>query len=166
MFPPVFGQLARVGGTRGLVISVIAVLLLAYFVDLTAIASLGSAVALAIFLITSIGAYRLRAETGSRASVLIVGILLTIVVFLVFRSADATNRTLDIRCRAGVLVAVGRSGSFTWFRDSTACHYRRVTDRDSRHRMCLGAGLGWAGYRLWQTPTASGVLASDKTTRV
>ena len=45
-FPPVFGQLARVGGTRGLVISVLAVLGLAYFVDLTAIASLGSAVAL------------------------------------------------------------------------------------------------------------------------
>ena len=67
MFPPVFGQLARVGGTRGLVISVLAVLRLVYFVDLTAIASLGSAVALAIFLITSIAAYRLRAETGSRA---------------------------------------------------------------------------------------------------
>ena len=84
MFPPVFGQLARVGGTRGLVISVRAVLGLAYFVNLTAIASLGSAVALAIFLITSIAAYRLRAETGSRASVLIVGILLTVVVLLVF----------------------------------------------------------------------------------
>jgi len=91
MFPPVFGQLARVGGTRGLVISVLAVLGLAYFVNLTAIASLGSAVALAIFLITSIAAYRLRVETGSRASVLITGILLTVVVLLVF--AVQTLRT-------------------------------------------------------------------------
>ena len=90
-FPPVFGQLARIGGTRGLVISVLAVLGLAYFVDLTAIASLGSAVALAIFLITSLAAYRLRAETGSRASVLITGILLTAVVLLVF--AVQTLRT-------------------------------------------------------------------------
>ena len=65
-------------------ISVIVVLLLANFVDLTAIASLGSAVALAIFLITSIAAYRLRAETGSRISLLLAGILLTIVVLLVF----------------------------------------------------------------------------------
>ena len=32
--------------------------------------------------------------------------------------------------------------------------------------VCLGAGLGWPGYRLWQTPTASAVLASDKTTAV
>ena len=30
--------------------------------------------------------------------------------------------------------------------------------------VCLGAGLGWAGYRLWHTPTALDVLASDKTT--
>jgi hypothetical protein len=86
-----FGQLARVGGTRGLVISVLAVLGLAIFVNLTAIASLGSAVALAIFFITSIAAYRLRAETGSRASVLITGILLTVVVLLVF--AVQTLRT-------------------------------------------------------------------------
>ena len=93
-FPPVFGQLARVGGTRGLVISVLTVLGLVYFVNLSAIASLGSAVALAIFLITSIAAYRLRAETGSRASVLITGILLTVVVLLVF--AVQTLRTEPI----------------------------------------------------------------------
>ena len=97
MFPPVFGQLARVGGTRGLVISVIVVLLLANFVDLSAIASLGSAVALAIFLITSIAAYRLRAETGSRTSLLLAGILLTIVVLLVFAVQTLANGTSDVR---------------------------------------------------------------------
>jgi hypothetical protein len=83
-----------VGGTLGLVISVLAVLGLVYFVNLSAIASLGSAVALAIFLITSIAAYRLRAETGSRTSVLITGILLTVVVLLVF--AVQTLRTEPI----------------------------------------------------------------------
>ena len=30
--------------------------------------------------------------------------------------------------------------------------------------VCLGAGLGWAGYRLWQTPTASDAVASERTT--
>ncbi|RZL75463.1 MAG: APC family permease [Rhodococcus sp. (in: high G+C Gram-positive bacteria)] len=83
-FPPVFGQRARVGGTRGLVISVVLVLLLANLVDLTAIASLGSVVALVIFLVTSIAAYRLRSETGSRASILLAGITLTVVVLAVF----------------------------------------------------------------------------------
>ncbi|HSE71971.1 MAG TPA: APC family permease [Nocardioidaceae bacterium] len=95
LFPPVFGQLARVGGTRGLVISVVAVLLLANLVDLTAIASLGSVVALAIFLVVSFAAYRLRAETGSSATVLVAGIGLTLVVLAVFavqtlRTAPAT----------------------------------------------------------------------------
>lgn len=83
-FPPVFGQRAMVGGTRGLVISVLLVLLLANLIDLTAIASLGSAVALVIFLIVSIAAYRLRAETGSSAAVIIAAIALTVLVLVVF----------------------------------------------------------------------------------
>ena len=84
MFPPVFGQRAYVGGTRGLTISVLLVLLLATLVDLTAIASLGSVVALAIFLVVSVAAFKLRAETGSRAWVLVAAIVLTSVVVVVF----------------------------------------------------------------------------------
>ncbi len=83
-FPPVFGSRAWVGGTRGLTISVTLILLLANLVDLTAIASLGSAVALAIFLVMSIAAYRLRHETDSRAGILVAGIVLTVVVLVVF----------------------------------------------------------------------------------
>ena len=91
LFPPVFGQAARVGSTRGLVISTLLVLLLANLVDLTAIASLGSVVALVIFLVTSIAAMRLRAETGSNKWVLVAGITLTAVVLVVF--AVQTLRT-------------------------------------------------------------------------
>jgi hypothetical protein len=104
MFSPVFGHLARVGGTRGLVISVVVVLLLANFVDLTVIASLGSAVALAIFLITSIAAYRLKAETGSRTSLLLAGILLTIVVLLVFAAQTFRTEPLTFVAIIGILV--------------------------------------------------------------
>ena len=60
------------------------VLLLANFVDLTAIASLGSAMALAIFLVVSIAAFRLRKETASNTAVLVAAIVLTVVVLLVF----------------------------------------------------------------------------------
>jgi amino acid transporter len=83
-FPPVFGQRARVGGTRGLVISVGLVLLLANLVDLTAIASLGSVVALGIFLITSLAALRLRRETNSSPVVIGVGITATALVLVIF----------------------------------------------------------------------------------
>ena len=51
---------------------------------ITAIASLGSAVALGIFVVTSIAAYRLRHETASRASILVTAIALTVVVLVVF----------------------------------------------------------------------------------
>jgi amino acid transporter len=83
-FPPVFGQRARVGGTRGLVISVGLVLLLANLVDLTAIASLGSVVALGIFLVTSLAALRLRRETTSSPVVIGVGIAATALVLVIF----------------------------------------------------------------------------------
>jgi amino acid transporter len=105
MFPPVFGQRARlVGGTRGLLISVVLILLLAIFVDLTAIASLGSVVALGIFLVTSLAAFRLRAETGSRAWVLVAGITLTALVLLVF--AVQTLRTAPETFTAMIAILV------------------------------------------------------------
>ena len=66
-FPPVFGDTARIGGTRGLVISCVLVLVLANLVDLTAIASLGSVVALSHLPCRSIAALQLRAETHSNA---------------------------------------------------------------------------------------------------
>jgi amino acid transporter len=91
LFPPVFGQLAHVGGTRGLVISVVAVLLLTNLADLSAIASLGSVVALTIFLVTGAAAYRLRTEIGARTWVLVAAIVLTAVVLVVF--AVDTART-------------------------------------------------------------------------
>ena len=103
-FPPVFGQAARVGGTRGLVISVILVLLLAAFVDLTAIASLGSAVALAIFLVVSVAAFRLRRETGSRTSILVAAIVLTVLVLLVFAVQTLRNEPQTFVAIIGILV--------------------------------------------------------------
>ncbi|MBP2472041.1 amino acid transporter [Crossiella equi] len=90
-FPPVFGARARVGGTRGLVISVAVVLLLANLVDLTAIASLGSVVALTIFLVTAAAAFRLRAEIRARTWVLVVAIALTAAVLVAFVADTAQS---------------------------------------------------------------------------
>jgi amino acid transporter len=108
VFPPVFGQAARVGGTRGLVISVLAVLALVTLVDLTAIASLGSVVALAIFLVVSVAAYRLRAETRAHGSVVIAAIVATAVVLAVFAVDTARTAPETFTAMIGVLVlAVG-----------------------------------------------------------
>jgi amino acid transporter len=103
LFPPVFGQLARVGGTRGLVISVLAVLLLANLVDLTAIASLGSAVALVIFVVTALAAFRLRAEIGARTWLLVTGIVLTVLVLAVFAAQTLRTAPQTFTAMVGVL---------------------------------------------------------------
>jgi amino acid transporter len=83
-FPPVFAKPGRVGSTKGLTISLIAVLLLANLVDLSAIASLGSVVALIIFLIVAFAGVRLRAETGASLLITLAAIVSTAVVLVVF----------------------------------------------------------------------------------
>jgi len=126
-FPPVFGQAARVGGTRGLVISVILVLLLAALVDLTAIASLGSAVALAIFLVVSLAAFKLRRETGSRTSILVAAIVLTVVVLLVFAVQTLRSEPQTFVAIIGILLlAIALDLVWTRVRTSHSAADRRI----------------------------------------
>ena len=83
-FPPIFGKRGKFGSTVGLTISALAILLLAVLADLSAIASLGSVVALVIFLMVALAGLRLRAETGSNALIVWMAILSTTVVLIVF----------------------------------------------------------------------------------
>jgi drug/metabolite transporter (DMT)-like permease len=57
-------------------------IILAVGFDLTAIASIGSAVALVVFTLVTAGHLRVRAETGARASVLVLAIAATVVVLI------------------------------------------------------------------------------------
>jgi amino acid transporter len=83
-FPPIFGRPGKFGSTVGLTISALAILLLAVLADLSAIASLGSVVALVIFLMVALAGMRLRAETGSNALIIGLAIVSTTVVLVVF----------------------------------------------------------------------------------
>jgi L-asparagine transporter-like permease len=83
-FPPVMGH--RVGGRAGaglLVTATIAIVLALGF-DLSAIASIGSVIALLVFGLVSIGHLRVRAETGARASILLLAIASTVIVLVSF----------------------------------------------------------------------------------
>lgn len=84
--PPVFAKkrLHRVGGTQGLVISALLILALALLFDVTAIASIGSAVALAIFALVTIAHMKMRKETGASMFILILALIGTIVAILLF----------------------------------------------------------------------------------
>jgi amino acid transporter len=104
IFPPFFGEHPRLGRKPGLVISAGLVLVVANLVDLSAIASVGSAVALMIFLLVGVAGYRRRADTGSNVAIVLAAIAVTALV-LAFFAVD-TLRHAPQTFTAIVLIAV------------------------------------------------------------
>jgi amino acid transporter len=84
--PPRFGlqRKHRAGGTQGLVISSLIIMLLAVFFNVSAIASIGSAVSLAIFALLTIAHLRLAKETGASKFVLVIALIATVAAILLF----------------------------------------------------------------------------------
>jgi amino acid transporter len=84
--PPRFAlkRRRREGGTQGLVISSLLILALALLFDVSAISSIGSAVALAIFALITIAHLRMSKETGASKFVLVLTLIGTTVAILLF----------------------------------------------------------------------------------
>jgi amino acid transporter len=84
--PPIFSlkRRRREGGTQGLVISALLIMLLAVFFDVTAIASIGSAVSLAIFALLTYAHIRLSKETGASNVILVIALIATTLAILLF----------------------------------------------------------------------------------
>jgi amino acid transporter len=79
-FPPLLGPRSRLGRHGGLLVTGALALVLSNFVDLSAIASVGSACSLVVFLLVGVAGYRLRSETGARVAVVLLGIAATAIV--------------------------------------------------------------------------------------
>jgi amino acid transporter len=84
LFPAFFGSGSRLGAKAGLLITGGVVLIVANFVDLSAIASVGSATALVLFLVICAAAYRLRANTDSNLVLILLAATVTAVVLVAF----------------------------------------------------------------------------------
>ena len=100
-FPPVFGRSwGRV--PVGLAVMVVATVVLAMIFDLSAIASIGSAVALLIFTFVTISHLRVREQTGARAWVLVIGLVTLLATLFSF----ATTTLVEEPATAVTLVVL------------------------------------------------------------
>jgi amino acid transporter len=83
-FPPLMERRLRGRVGTGLVITAGLAIVLAVGFDLSAIASIGSVIALLVFGLISVGHLRVRHETGARAWILVLAVASTVIVLVSF----------------------------------------------------------------------------------
>jgi amino acid transporter len=83
-FPPVMARRVADRASMGLLVAAGIIVLMVVAFDLSAIASIGSAVALMIFALVTIGHLRVRAKTGANLAILIAALATTGITLLTF----------------------------------------------------------------------------------
>jgi amino acid transporter len=107
-FPPLLGARSRLGKHGGLFVTAILALVLSNFVDLSAIASVGSACSLVVFLLVGLAGYRRRSETGASAAIVLLGMAATAIVLGFFAVDTLRNAPETFGAIVGMtLLAVG-----------------------------------------------------------
>lgn len=99
-WPPVMAKRAAGSAPWALVLTSVAAAVLAVVFDLTAIASIGSAVALSVFALVSGGHLRIRNQTGASVPILLLAVATTVVVLATFAMTSLVEEP-------GTLVAIG-----------------------------------------------------------
>ena len=114
-FPPILGRESRLGLHGGMLITAGIVLVISNLVDLSAIASVGSACSLLIFTLVGIAAYRLRTETGSHVVMILLAIAATVIV-LVFFAIDTLRNKPETFIAILAITALSVLLDFIWKR--------------------------------------------------
>jgi amino acid transporter len=118
-FPPFFGAGGPLGKRAGLLITAAIVLIVANLVDLSAIASVGSAVALVLFLFVGTAGWRRRADTNSNPVVILLAFAVTFGVLGFFAVDTARNAPETFAAIVVVvLLAVAIEVVWSWYRDN------------------------------------------------
>jgi amino acid transporter len=118
-FPPIFGASSPLGSHAGLIITSAIVLVIANVVDLSAIASVGSACSLIIFLLVGVAGYRTRAETGALAPVVMAAIAVTAIV-LAFFAVDTVRNAPETFAAIVAIALLSIVLDFLWKRSRRA----------------------------------------------
>jgi amino acid transporter len=118
-FPPAMGR--RLGGRApvGLLTTGAVAIVLAIGFDLNAIASIGSAIALVIFAMVSIGHLRVRGDTGARLSILLVAVTTTVVVLATFTVTTLVHEPASLIAIL-VVTALSLAADIAWKRSHAA----------------------------------------------
>ncbi|HEU4513441.1 MAG TPA: APC family permease [Nocardioidaceae bacterium] len=103
-FPPVLGRDLAGRIPVGLLVMVSATTLMALFLDLTAIASIGSAVALTLFTLVTISHVRVRRVTQANILVLLVALLLTLATLFSFATTTLVEEPATMYTLLALLV--------------------------------------------------------------
>lgn len=127
-FPTFFGRGSRLGRHAGLLITAGIVLVVANLVNLSAIASVGSATALVVFLLVGLAGYRRRAETGANAGIVLAAVGLTAVV-LAFFAVDTFRNAPETFAAIVVLTVLAVLLDALWKRSRD----RRTAEPAARH---------------------------------
>jgi len=90
-FPPFFGRESPLGRHAGLMITAGLVIVIANLVDLSAIASVGSAIALVVFMLVAMAGYRRRRDTGAHTLIALAAIGACMIVLALFAIDTARN---------------------------------------------------------------------------
>jgi amino acid transporter len=83
-FPPIMGRSVAGRVPMGLLVSALGAIVLAAGFSLSAIASIGSAAALLVFMLVTLAHFRVRSETGAQLGMLILAIATAGIAFLAF----------------------------------------------------------------------------------
>ena len=118
-FPPVVGRNLAGRVPTGLLLTALTAMVLAAFFNLDAVASIGSAVALVVFTLISVGHLRVRGETGAKAWILVTAISATTIVFVTFTLTTLIHEPATIVVIA-IIVVLSLAIDFGWKRSRSS----------------------------------------------
>ena len=114
-FPPVMGRRLADRASVGLLVAAAAILLMVIAFDLSSIASIGSAVALTIFGLVTVGHLRVRHETGARLRILVLALATIGIALLTFIFTTLIQEPASIVTIVAILV-ISLALDFGWAR--------------------------------------------------
>jgi len=103
-FPPALGRTVGHRAPAGLLLTAVVAAVLSVGFDLSSIASLGSAVALVVFTLVTVGHLRVYRETGARPAVLVLAVATTVIVLVTFAVTTLVDEPGTAVAIAAILV--------------------------------------------------------------